>query len=148
MRLLAHAAAILCLAARSVRPAAADEVPSWDVTEAVSIARDAYVYGYPLVTFDMVRQQQTNVATPDAEHAPMGQLIKMKGMDPAVDNLTAGAVLVAEEGHALHRSWLDASRRSHGSSRSEEWAAATASCRCWTARLCVCGRENSHQERP
>jgi len=53
--------------------------------EAVSTAVDAYIYGYPLVTFDTVRQQVTNVATPDAEHAPMGQLIKMRTY-PAVDN--------------------------------------------------------------
>ena len=49
------------------------------------IVRDAYIYGYPLVTFDMVRRQQTNVAYPDGEHAPMGQLIKMRNY-PAVDN--------------------------------------------------------------
>ncbi len=49
------------------------------------IVRDAYIYGYPLVTFDMVRRQQTNVALPDGEHAPMGQLIKMRSY-PAVDN--------------------------------------------------------------
>jgi hypothetical protein len=48
------------------------------------IVRDAYIYGYPLVTFDMVRRQQTNVANPDGEHAPMGQLIKMRSY-PAVD---------------------------------------------------------------
>ena len=51
----------------------------------MKIAIDAYIYGYPLVTFDMVRQQQTNVAAPDAEHAPMGQMIKMRSY-PAVDN--------------------------------------------------------------
>ena len=47
--------------------------------------RGLYIYGYPLVTFDMARKQQTNVATPDAEHAPMGQMIKMRTY-PAVDN--------------------------------------------------------------
>jgi hypothetical protein len=58
----------------------------WRVrSEAVSIATEAYIYGYPLVTFDMARKQQTNVATPDAEHAPMGQVIKMRTY-PAVDN--------------------------------------------------------------
>jgi len=40
--------------------------------EAIHIATEAYIYGYPLVTFDMARKQQTNVPTPDAEHAPMG----------------------------------------------------------------------------
>ena len=43
------------------------------VEDAVSTAVDAYVYGYPLVTMDMTRRQLTNVATPDAAHAPMGQ---------------------------------------------------------------------------
>ncbi len=36
------------------------------MVEAISIAVDAYIYGYPLVTFDMARKQQTNVATLDA----------------------------------------------------------------------------------
>ena len=87
MRWLARMATSLCLlgamAAHSL--SVADEVPSPDVPEAVGIAVDAYIYGYPLVTFDMVRQQQTNVAAPDAEHAPMGQIIKMRTY-PAVDN--------------------------------------------------------------
>jgi hypothetical protein len=54
-------------------------------SEAPRIAREAYIYGYPLVTFDMARRQQTNVAAPDAEHAPIGQMIKMRTY-PAVDN--------------------------------------------------------------
>jgi len=53
--------------------------------EAVSTAIDAYLYGYPLITFEVARQQQTNVAVPDAEHAPMGQMIRMRTY-PAVDN--------------------------------------------------------------
>ncbi len=36
--------------------------------EAVSTAIDAYLFGYPLMTFDVARMQQTNVAAPDAEH--------------------------------------------------------------------------------
>jgi len=55
------------------------------VEDAVRIATDAYIYGYPLVTFDMARRQQTNVARPDSEHAPVGQMIKMRSY-PAVDN--------------------------------------------------------------
>lgn len=53
--------------------------------DAVRTAVDAYIYGYPLVTFDMARRQQTNVAVADAEHAPMGQMIKMRSY-PQVDN--------------------------------------------------------------
>lgn len=48
-------------------------------------AVEAYLYGYPLVTFDLVRQQNTNVAVSGPEQAPMGQLIKMRSY-PAVDN--------------------------------------------------------------
>jgi len=87
MKLIKHAAAALCLGAMAAfsLAAGADEAPAPGVVEAVSIATEAYIYGYPLVTFDMVRKQQTNVATPDAEHAPMGQMIKMRTY-PAVDN--------------------------------------------------------------
>ncbi len=53
--------------------------------EAVSTATEAYIYGYPLVTMDMTRKQFTNVATPDAAHAPMGQILKFRTY-PAVDN--------------------------------------------------------------
>jgi hypothetical protein len=59
--------------------------PALHKEDAVRIAVDTYIYGYPLVTFDMARRQQTNVTTPDGEHAPMGQLIKMRSY-PAVEN--------------------------------------------------------------
>src|SRR5580704_13245172 len=52
------------------------------VQEAVSTAVDAYIYGYPLVTVDMTRKQVTNVATPDATHAPMGQLVRFRTYPP------------------------------------------------------------------
>lgn len=54
------------------------------------IVRDAYIYGYPLVTMDMVRMQETNVAIADEAHSPMGQMIKMRAY-PAVDNRAAAA---------------------------------------------------------
>jgi hypothetical protein len=54
------------------------------------IVREAYLYGYPLVTMDMTRRQETNVPGPDDAHAPMGQLIKMRAY-PAVDNHGAAA---------------------------------------------------------
>ena len=59
--------------------------PSLHTEGAVRAAVDAYIYGYPLVTFDMARRQQTNVAVSDAEHAPMGQMIKMRKYLP-IDN--------------------------------------------------------------
>lgn len=63
---------------KTVIPEDSVQIEEPSVKEAVSIAMDAYIYGYPLVTFDIARKQQTNVAGPDAEHAPMGQVIKMR----------------------------------------------------------------------
>jgi hypothetical protein len=74
--------------------------------EAVSAAVDAYLYGYPLITFDIARMQQTNVAAPDAEHAPMGQMIRMRTY-PAVDNHCCAA----PNADALYtEAWLDVSK--------------------------------------
>jgi hypothetical protein len=42
--------------------------------EALSIAKDAYIYAYPLVTMELTRRVMTNAAEPTAMHAPMGQL--------------------------------------------------------------------------
>ena len=86
--------------------ATADEAPSVGAVEAIRIATEAYIYGYPLVTFDMARKQQTNVAAPDAEHAPMGQMIKMRTY-PAVDNHCCAA----PNADTLYTEvWLDVSK--------------------------------------
>jgi hypothetical protein len=42
-------------------------------TEAKSIAVDAYVYGYSLITTEVTRVQQSNVPKPEGLHAPMGE---------------------------------------------------------------------------
>jgi hypothetical protein len=63
----------------------ASRSPSLHTKDAVRDAVDAYIYGYPLVTFDMARKQQTNVAKPDEQHAPMDQMIKMRTYLP-IDN--------------------------------------------------------------
>jgi hypothetical protein len=54
------------------------------------IVREAYLFGYPLVTMDMTRRHETNVRVPDDAHAPMGQLIKLRAY-PAVDDHGAAA---------------------------------------------------------
>ncbi len=59
--------------------------PSLHTEGAVKDAVDAYIYGYPLITFDMARKQQTNVAKSDEQHAPMNQMIKMRTYLP-IDN--------------------------------------------------------------
>ena len=98
-------AAALFLAQRPRRPAR-PKAPSLGPIEAVSIATEAYIYGYPLVTFDMARKQQTNVAKPDAEHAPMGQMIRMRSY-PAVDNHCCAA----PNADTLYtEAWLDVSK--------------------------------------
>ncbi len=84
MKWIKRAAIILCLAILFAVQFVG-QIHALGIEDAVSIATEAYIYGYPLVTFDMVRKQQTNVAAPDADHAPMGQLIRMRSY-PAVDN--------------------------------------------------------------
>src|SRR5215831_4160496 len=42
------------------------------------LATDAYIYGYPLVTMDMIRRVMTNVATPQGNRGPMGQFVKAR----------------------------------------------------------------------
>jgi hypothetical protein len=59
--------------------------PSLHTEDMVRDVVDAYIYGYPLVTFDMARKQQTNVEKPDEQHAPMNQMIKMRTYLP-IDN--------------------------------------------------------------
>ena len=76
------------------------------VEEAVSIATGAYIYGYPLVTMDMTRRQLTNVATPDAVHAPMGQLLKMRSYPPA----SMHSVTAPNADTLYTIAWLDVSK--------------------------------------
>jgi hypothetical protein len=54
------------------------------------IVREAYLFGYPLVTLDMTRRHETNVRVPHEMHAPVGQLIKLRAY-PAVDDRGAAA---------------------------------------------------------
>ena len=75
------------------------------VEDAVKTAVDAYVYGYPLVTMDMTRKQLTNVATLDAAHAPMGQLLRLRTY-PAVDN---HAVTAPNADTLYTQAWIDVS---------------------------------------
>ena len=54
-----------------------------DTEQLVQIAKEAYVYGYSLITTEVTRVQMTNVATVDNEHAPMGQFINVRRYPPA-----------------------------------------------------------------
>ncbi|MGB2666526.1 MAG: DUF1254 domain-containing protein [Candidatus Acidiferrum sp.] len=86
------------------QPASSTKSP--EVEEALSIAQDAYIYGYPLVTIDMARKQMTSVATANAENAPMEQILKLRTY-PAVDN----HAVTAPNADTLYTiTWLDNSK--------------------------------------
>jgi hypothetical protein len=51
--------------------------------DAASIATDAYVYGYSLITTDVTRVQMSNVSKPEGLHAPMGQFLNIPRYPPA-----------------------------------------------------------------
>ena len=59
--------------------------------ETISIAEDAYIYGYPLVTMDMTRKQTTNVNSAGPERAPMGQFVRMRTFPTAAYRDVPGA---------------------------------------------------------
>lgn len=54
-----------------------------DQNELLRIAKDAYVYGYSLMTTEVTRVQMTNVDKVGNEHAPMGQFFNVKRYPPA-----------------------------------------------------------------
>ncbi len=79
---LVLAASLLVMLTACTENKPAEQAKSPGVEQAVSTAVDAYIYGYPLVTMDMTRRQLTNVAAPDATHAPMGQLLRIRTYPP------------------------------------------------------------------
>lgn len=46
--------------------------------EAETIAIEAYIYGYPLITMDQTRKVMTNVEKPEVGRAPLGQFANMR----------------------------------------------------------------------
>jgi uncharacterized protein (TIGR03000 family) len=58
--------------------------------DALAIATDAYVYGYPLVTMEITRRVMTNAAEPKGTHGPMGQFVSLREYPtPAFKEVTA-----------------------------------------------------------
>lgn len=51
--------------------------------EAKTIAEEAYIYGYPLVTMEYTRRVITNVSEPKGTKAPMGHLIRLRSYPTA-----------------------------------------------------------------
>ena len=86
-------------------PAARAEAPLSEA-EALKIATDAYVYGYPLVTVEMTRRVMTNVEAAEGMRAPMGQFANARTYpDASFKDVTA------PNADTLYSSaWLDLSK--------------------------------------
>ncbi|WP_271407960.1 DUF1254 domain-containing protein [Pseudomonas sp. Q1-7] len=61
----------------------ATPAPAADQDQLLQIAKEAYIYGYSLVTTEVTRVQMTNVDRVDNAHAPMGQFFNVKRYPPA-----------------------------------------------------------------
>ena len=80
--------------------------------EAIELATEAYIYGYPLITMDLTRQVMTNVAEPQNRKSPMGQFMNARTYPdasfkevtaPNADTLYSIAWLdLAKEPYILH----------------------------------------------
>ena len=51
--------------------------------QAKELGVEAYIYGYPLVTMEYTRRVMTNVAKPEGNHAPMGQIGRIRSYPDA-----------------------------------------------------------------
>jgi hypothetical protein len=69
----------------------------------ISIAKDAYIYGYPLVTMEMTKRVMTNVSKASEKLAPVGQFVNMRTYPTAADK-----IVTAPNADTLYSSaWLD-----------------------------------------
>jgi hypothetical protein len=59
--------------AKEASQTAGQQAAGVSAEEATSIATEAYIYGYPLVTVEMTRRVATNTVRPVGLHGPMGQ---------------------------------------------------------------------------
>ncbi|MEG3438309.1 DUF1254 domain-containing protein [Pannus brasiliensis CCIBt3594] len=74
--------------------------------EAIEIAEEAYIYGYPLITMEITRRVMTNTVTPENNHAPMGQFYNAKTYPSA-----SFRDVTAPNADTLYSTaWLDVSR--------------------------------------
>jgi len=76
-------AAPLLLLRRGSASAQLSEMPPTPRSEVEQIARDAYVYGYSLITTEVTRVQMSNVDMTEGMHAPTGQFANIKRYPPA-----------------------------------------------------------------
>jgi len=101
-------AALLCLMVALSAGCAANKPgqAALSADEAVDIATQAYIFGYPLVTMDTTRKVMTNTVSPQGTHAPMGQFVNMREYPTA-----AFREVTAPNADTLYSSaWLDLSK--------------------------------------
>jgi hypothetical protein len=102
---LLHATVMAALAFAAGVPALCAQEPLPD-KEAVALATEAYIYGYPLITMEMTRRVMTNVAAPEANRAPMGQFFNARSYpDAQFRDVTA-----PNADTLYSTAWLDLSR--------------------------------------
>ena len=90
----------------SASPVMAKATSQMSEQEALAIATEAYIYGYPLITMEMTRRVITNVEKPEATRAPMGQLIRMRKYPDA----TFKDVTAPNADTLYTQAWFDISR--------------------------------------
>jgi hypothetical protein len=82
------------------------KAPEPSEQELASIAMEAYIYGYPLVTMEVTRRVSTNVTKPEGTKAPMGTFAKLRNYPPADDH-----TVTAPNADTLYTiTWLDVSK--------------------------------------
>jgi hypothetical protein len=102
---------LTCLAASALtgcdsKPAEAPAPSGLTTAEATSIATDAYIYGYPLVTVEMTRRVSTNVEKQVGMRGPMGQFMNAASYPNA-----AYRDITAPNADTLYsQAWLDLSK--------------------------------------
>lgn len=62
----------------AVMPMMAQQASNISDREAETIATEAYIYGYPLITMDTTRRVMTNSVVPENDKAPMGQFFNAR----------------------------------------------------------------------
>lgn len=74
--------------------------------QALKLATEAYIYGYPLITMDVTRQVMTNVTSPHGTKAPMGQFVHLRTYPDA----TFKDVTAPNADTLYSAAWLDLSK--------------------------------------
>src|SRR5260370_3315683 len=88
------------------RTMVAGDIGALQPAEALAIATEAYIYGYPLVTMEISRRVMTNIAKPGGQHAPMGQFGSLRTYPDA-----SFREVTAPNADTLYSvAWLDLSR--------------------------------------